>query len=59
MIAESNGRVLAEGHTGGSVPFTTLVADVADGPGATLYTRFGDWFAWLTVLIALGGLAST
>lgn len=59
MVAQSNGRVLAEGHTGGSAPFTTLVADVADGPGATLYTRFGDWFAWLTILVGLGGLAST
>lgn len=59
MIAESNGRVLAEGHTGGVAAFTTLVADVPDGPGATPYTRFGDWFAWLTILIGLGGLAST
>lgn len=59
VIAQSNGRVLADGHTGGREPFTTLVADVPDGPGATLYTRFGDWFAWLMILVGLGGLVSS
>jgi apolipoprotein N-acyltransferase len=24
----------------------------------TLYLRWGDWFAWLTVVLAIGGLLS-
>jgi apolipoprotein N-acyltransferase len=56
MIAGGLGRVLADAHTGGPGPFTTVVADVPVGPGATLYTRLGDWFAWLCLAIALGGL---
>jgi apolipoprotein N-acyltransferase len=31
------------------------VADLAPGPGATFYTRFGAWFGWLCV-IAVAGL---
>ena len=31
-----------------------LVAEVHPGPGATFYTRTGDWFGWL----AVGGLAA-
>lgn len=56
MITDGTGRVLADAHTGGPGPFTTVVADVPVGPGATLYTRLGDWFAWLCLAIALGGL---
>lgn len=59
MIANSNGRVLADAHTGGAHPFTTLVADVTDGPGATVYTRLGDWFAWLAVLLGSAGIAGS
>jgi hypothetical protein len=32
-----------------------IVQAIAAGPGATFYTRFGDWFGWLGVL-ALGAL---
>lgn len=53
MISDGLGRVLADAHTGGPGPFTTVVADVPLGPGATLYTRLGDWFAWLCLAIAL------
>jgi apolipoprotein N-acyltransferase len=53
MITDGLGRVLAAAHTGGPGPFTTVVADVPVGPGATLYTRLGDWFAWLCLAIAL------
>jgi apolipoprotein N-acyltransferase len=55
MLADARGHVPAEAHTGGS-PFTVVVADVPVGPGKTLYARFGDWFAWLCGLVALGGL---
>ncbi|MEU4674601.1 nitrilase-related carbon-nitrogen hydrolase [Amycolatopsis sp. NPDC023774] len=55
MITDGWGRVLAQAHTGGPAAFTTIVADVA-GPAATTYSRLGDWFAWLCLTIALGGL---
>ena len=59
MIAKGNGRVVTEGHTGNSAAFTTLTADVPDVPGSTFHTRTGDWFPWLTLLLGLGGLASS
>jgi len=31
----------------------TLVADVPDGPGPTLYTRIGDVFAWFSIAASL------
>lgn len=59
MIADGHGRVLADAHTGGPGPFTTIIADLPTGPGATPYTHFGDWFAWLSLAVALGGLVTT
>lgn len=56
MISDGWGRIVASAHTGGNGPFTTLVADVPMGPGATVYTALGDWFAWLCLALALGGL---
>ncbi|MGC7102988.1 nitrilase-related carbon-nitrogen hydrolase [Amycolatopsis lurida] len=74
VLADGHGRVIAERPTGepaaaatvvGEVPadgtggFTTVVADVPLGPGATVYTRFGDWFGWLCVgLTALAVLVA-
>jgi apolipoprotein N-acyltransferase len=55
-LVDSHGRVLADAHTGGPNPFTTVVADVPTGPGATPYTALGDWFAWLCLVLALGGV---
>jgi apolipoprotein N-acyltransferase len=57
MITDGWGRVQASAHSGGDGPFTTLVADVA-GPGATVYTALGDWFAWLCLAMAAGALAA-
>ncbi|MDF5754702.1 nitrilase-related carbon-nitrogen hydrolase [Spongiactinospora sp. TRM90649] len=51
MISDGYGRVVAEQATGGPAPFTTVVADVRPGPGATPYTRLGDWFAWLCLAL--------
>ncbi|MET8763536.1 nitrilase-related carbon-nitrogen hydrolase [Lentzea sp. NPDC004782] len=56
MISDGHGRVLADAHTGGPGSFTTIVADLPTGPGATPYTHLGDWFAWLCLAMALGGL---
>lgn len=59
-VSTAYGRVIAETP---SAPGrgALLVADVPAGPGATLYTRRGDWFAWSVVggafmlLVALVG----
>ncbi|MCP3803991.1 acyltransferase [Allokutzneria sp. A3M-2-11 16] len=56
MVSDGWGRVLADARTGGPAPFTTVVADIPTGPGATPYTRFGDWFAWLCLALAALGL---
>jgi apolipoprotein N-acyltransferase len=58
MIADGRGRVLADAHTGGPGEFTTVVADVPAGPGETPYSRFGDWFGWLCLVLTLGGLVA-
>jgi apolipoprotein N-acyltransferase len=58
LISDGWGRVLAQAHTGGPARFTSVTADVT-GPGTTLYSRLGDWFAWLCLAIALGGLVAT
>lgn len=55
MIADGWGRVLAQAHTTGSTGFATITAEVPTGPGATPYTRFGDWFAWLCLALAIAG----
>lgn len=57
MVSDGYGRVVAEANTGGTDAFTTVVADVSAGPGATPYTRLGDWFAWLCLALAVTGLA--
>jgi apolipoprotein N-acyltransferase len=58
MLADSWGRVTAETRTGGSPSFATVIADVPMGSGATLYTRLGDWFAWLCLALILAGLVA-
>ncbi|MBB5958131.1 apolipoprotein N-acyltransferase [Saccharothrix tamanrassetensis] len=58
MISDGHGRVLADAPTGGPEPFTTVTADVRLAPGATAYTRFGDWFAWLCLLASVVGVVT-
>jgi len=28
------------------------------GPGPTLYTRYGDWFGWLTIVASIAVIAA-
>ena len=51
---DDRGRVIAE-RDSGLVPFATVVATVPVRHDATIYSRFGDWFAWfnLGLLIVL------
>jgi apolipoprotein N-acyltransferase len=47
-VTDDRGRVLAERETN-SVPFASLVAAVPVRHDDTLYTRWGNWFAWVNI----------
>jgi apolipoprotein N-acyltransferase len=51
-LTDDTGRILAERATN-SAPFTILVGDIPVRRRATLYSRFGDWFAWLCIALFL------
>lgn len=51
ILADAHGRILAETPTDGD-GFTVIQGELPEGPGATLYTRFGDWFAWACAAFA-------
>lgn len=54
-LVDDNGRVRSEARADTQSRLTVVTADLSLGEGATLYTRLGDWFAWLClVLTALG-----
>ncbi|MFJ4654350.1 nitrilase-related carbon-nitrogen hydrolase [Nocardia sp. NPDC088792] len=58
MISDGWGRVVADVPSGVDPSgFTTLVAEVGSGPGPTWYTRLGDWFAWLCLVVSAAGMA--
>lgn len=50
---DDRGRVIAE-RDSGFVPFATVVAVVPVRHDATIYSRFGDWFAWLNLGLLAG-----
>jgi apolipoprotein N-acyltransferase len=47
---DDRGRILAERNTIGT-PFATVIATVPVRHDATIYSRFGDWFAWLNIVV--------
>lgn len=49
-LSDGYGRVVAE-RSSSSEPDVLLVAELGAGPGATFYTRWGDWFGWVCVLL--------
>ena len=57
-ISDAQGRIIARADTD-RPGLTEIIADVAPGPGPTLYTRIGDVFSWLMLLAsaALLGLS--
>lgn len=57
MLTDAYGRVLGEAVTDKSHGFVSVVAEVPDGPGATFYTRTGDWFPWACAAGALAAFA--
>ncbi|MGW4486748.1 nitrilase-related carbon-nitrogen hydrolase [Amycolatopsis sp. NPDC004368] len=58
VLGDAGGHVLAQTRTG-PASMAVATADVPLATGQTLYTRFGDWFAWLCCLVALAGLGFT
>jgi apolipoprotein N-acyltransferase len=47
---DDRGRILAESKTIGP-PFASVIAMVPVRHDATIYSRFGNWFGWLCVLL--------
>ncbi len=47
-ISDNRGRIVAE-QNAATVPLASLLALAPVGHDDTLYTRFGDWFAWLNI----------
>jgi hypothetical protein len=51
-VSDRYGRMLAEKSTFNKKD-ATLIVEVPISPQRTLYSRFGDWFGWLTVGITI------
>ncbi|MFQ6395763.1 hypothetical protein ACLMAJ_20135 [Nocardia sp. KC 131] len=58
VASDSRGHVIASAPT--DVTFTrSVAASIPLDSGTTIYVRFGDWFAWLSVaVLALAGVAA-
>jgi len=57
-ITDDRGRVLAERPTN-AAPFATLVAQIPVVHHDTLYSKWGDWFAWVCIAIFVATLATS
>lgn len=55
-LSDDRGRVLVDETATGTV--ATAMANVPLRDTRTFYSEFGDWFAWVCVLVALLGLAA-
>jgi apolipoprotein N-acyltransferase len=53
-FSDGFGRILGEQS---SAADPLLVQNIPPGPGATFYTRYGDWFGWANVLVTVALLA--
>ncbi|WP_144119301.1 nitrilase-related carbon-nitrogen hydrolase [Catellatospora sichuanensis] len=54
VAADSRGRLAADAVTGRGATSATVM--LRSGSGATPYSRFGDWFAWLCLALVAGGV---
>jgi apolipoprotein N-acyltransferase len=56
-LTDPYGRITGQlaAPTGGNV---TLLGDIRPGIDSTLYTKWGDWFGWLSCLLVLIGLGA-
>ena len=53
LVSDAQGRILAQTDHFQTAPHT-LVANVPTQGVATLYARFGDWVAWLSIIVLAG-----
>jgi apolipoprotein N-acyltransferase len=51
-VSDDRGRILAETRSD-SAPFATLLADAPVVHDRTIFLLFGNWFAWLAIVVAL------
>ncbi len=56
LVTDDRGRVIAETPSG-AAPFATLLAEVPAGHNETLFQMWGDWFAWLAMVLCAWVLA--
>jgi apolipoprotein N-acyltransferase len=56
-LSDPSGRVTAEASTG-TVPSVTVSGELTPHASPTLYTRWGDWFAWLCCAISLAAMTT-
>jgi apolipoprotein N-acyltransferase len=54
---DDRGRILAERNTLGPL-FATAVATVPVRHDSTIYSRFGNWFGWLCIILLVVSIAS-
>ncbi len=52
-VTDDRGRVLAEPNTM-FLPFAIVVTSIPVHHDVTLYSRWGDWFAWLNIALLAG-----
>ncbi|WP_194906714.1 nitrilase-related carbon-nitrogen hydrolase [Catenulispora rubra] len=55
-VSDPYGRMTAEARTSGT-SMVSVTAWLPSPASSTLYTRFGDWFAWTCVVLFLAGIA--
>jgi apolipoprotein N-acyltransferase len=58
-LSEPSGRVVSQAATGLATPFVSVTGRLAMPTGGTLYTRWGDWFAWLCLAFVAGAVIVT
>ena len=57
LVADGFGHVLASADTAHATgQFVVVHAAIPPNPGTTLYNRFGDWFGWFSLGLALLGV---
>jgi len=58
-LSDHTGRVVAQAATGSATPFTSVSGSLPMPSGGTPYTRWGDWFAWLCLVVVGAGVVSS
>ncbi len=57
-ISDNRGRILAEKRSDDATPFASLVVVVPVYRTTTIYSRLGDWFAWMILAVLIVLIAS-